>query len=264
MVRRRSPSRPLDFEARSEAWKTAVQPSADLSAERSSQERDVKTAEEAMIKPVEISGADSYRSPVGAACLTKCSSGRHWNIRLLDGSAPVICLKVSAAEAIAITVTYLHKISGVREVTLEITGNRQPIRCVAGPDSRICELIRQAEEKLRRANLFLNAAECSECATGPDGDDPSAYRRAFLRIAESALANPTAQISELVMLEEDERWRVVEEWNAAGQWRLRVVFWICLLGVCGGRLGQPHCGAEDRCCPIRTWMSDRTGWPGAW
>ena len=61
------------------------------------------------------------------------------------------------------------------------------------------------------------ATEDQECASaGPGGEWASAYRHAFLRLAESALADPAAQVSQLAVLGEAERSRVVAEWGAGG------------------------------------------------
>ncbi|WP_204287714.1 non-ribosomal peptide synthetase, partial [Microbispora amethystogenes] len=158
--------------------------------------------------------SDSRPLPSAAGRLTRCFVAGGWHIRFAERPEPVVWLDRSPAEAVAIATAYLHRVSGAREVVLDVEGHRSPVRLEVKPGSRVDELVRLAEETLTDdGSMTAPGDACGVCEDSRE-DGQAAYRRMFTTFARNASAAPPATpIGEIDVLTPEERSLTVAGWN---------------------------------------------------
>ncbi|MEU8196724.1 AMP-binding protein, partial [Microbispora amethystogenes] len=157
--------------------------------------------------------SDSRPLPSAAGRLTRCFVAGGWHIRFAERPEPVVWLDRSPAEAVAIATAYLHRVSGAREVVLDVEGHRSPVRLEVKPGSRVDELVRLAEETLTDDGSRAAPDEgCGVCEDSRE-DGQAAYGRMFTTFARNASAAPAIPIGEIEVLTPEERSLTVAGWN---------------------------------------------------
>ncbi|MFC6020166.1 AMP-binding protein, partial [Plantactinospora solaniradicis] len=134
-------------------------------------------------------------------------------------------LYASRAEAVAISAAYLHRVSGVRDIVVEVADTTTPVRITALPTNTVAELARQAGGAFGNgddpADTHGSVPDCAvvepdgagSAGAGSDGAGSADHGRAFSTFATNAFADPAARLCDIDTLGDAERSLVVGRWN---------------------------------------------------